>query len=206
VKANILLLAACVLCLPFAGCKSSVQTVTDAATNDAPAAHDTAQADETLDEVGTIGDGEPSLADTPSQPDASLPDTAGDVVADSAAVDTLGTDSGCSGWTTLKRLSPAEVADLIASSNPIVINVHTSYEGDIPGTDTSIPYSNVDAIEAYLNHDRCADVVLICFGGGMSQSAGNELVKRGYLRVRDLNGGMQAWQAAGYPLLKDGGS
>jgi rhodanese-related sulfurtransferase len=40
----------------------------------------------------------------------------------------------------------------------------------------------------------------------MSQSAGNELVKRGYLRVRDLNGGMQAWQAAGYPLLKDGGN
>ena len=83
--------------------------------------------------------------------------------------------------------------------------MYTSRTGDIPGTDTSIHYDNVDAIDAYLNHDHCADVVLVCLSGGMSQSAGNELIKRGYLRVRDLNGGMQAWQAAGYPLLKDGG-
>ena len=115
------------------------------------------------------------------------------------------TDAGCSGWTSLKRLTPAEVADLLATSDPIVINVHVPYAGDIPGTDTSIPYNNVDAIETYLNHDHCADVVLVCLSGGMSQSAGNELVKRGYLRVRDLNGGMQAWEAAGYTLLKDGG-
>jgi rhodanese-related sulfurtransferase len=114
-------------------------------------------------------------------------------------------EAGCSGWSTLKRLSPAEVADLLAASDPIVINVHIPYAGDIPGTDTSIPYNNVDAIEAYLNYDHCADVLLICMSGGMSQSAGNELVKRGYLRVRDLNGGMDAWQKAGYALLKDGG-
>ncbi len=116
-----------------------------------------------------------------------------------------GGDAGCSGWTSLARLSPAELSELLATTDPIVINVHIPYAGDIPGTDTSIPYDNVDAIEAYLNHDHCADVVLICLSGGMSQSAGNELIKRGYLRVRDLNGGMQAWQAAGYPLLKDGG-
>ena len=119
----------------------------------------------------------------------------------SAAVDT-----GCSGWTTLKRLPPAELADLMATSDPIVIDVHVPYGGDIPGTDTSIPYDQVDAIEAYLHDDHCADVVLVCMSGSMSQSAGNELVKRGYLRVRDLVGGMLAWQAAGYPLLKDGGT
>ncbi len=116
------------------------------------------------------------------------------------------TDAGCTGWTSLERLSPAELSDLLATTDPIVINVHIPYAGDIPGTDTSIPYNNVDAIETYLNHDHCADVVLICLSGGMSQSAGNELVKRGYLRVRDLNGGMEAWEAAGYPLLKDGGT
>ena len=115
-------------------------------------------------------------------------------------------DATCSGWTALKRLSAAELSSLLATSDPIVINVHYPYAGDIPGTDTSIYYDNVDAIEAYLHYDHCADVVLICLSGGMSQSAGNELVKRGYLRVRDLNGGMQAWEAAGYTLLKDGGS
>jgi rhodanese-related sulfurtransferase len=127
-------------------------------------------------------------------------------VAEIESVDTPAIDAGCNGWTTLKRLSPAELASLMATSDPIVINVHVPYEGDIPGTDTAIPFSQVDAVEAYLHDDHCADVVLVCMSGGMSQSAGNELIKRGYLRVRDLAGGMLAWQAAGYPLLKDGGT
>jgi rhodanese-related sulfurtransferase len=167
VKATILLLAVCVLCLPASGCKSSEDKAQDADMGETSTAPDAAQA---------ASDGSDQV------------------------------DAGCSGWTTLNRLSPAELSDLIATSNPIVINVHIPYEGDIPGTDTSIPYGDVDAIEAYLNHDHCAEVVLICLGGSMSQSAGNGLIKRGYLRVRDLNGGTKAWQAAGYPLLKDGGA
>ena len=139
-------------------------------------------------------------------------DLAADVpaVADAPRLDGSGgeasVDGACSGWTTLLRLSPVELSNLLATSDPIVINVHIPYAGDIPGTDTSIPYDNVDAIEAYLNGDKCADVVLVCLSGGMSLSAGNELIKRGYLRIRDLNGGMMAWQNAGYPLLKDGGT
>ena len=69
-----------------------------------------------------------------------------------------------------------------------------------------IPYNDVAALDAYLNGDHCADIILVCLSGGMSQSAGDGLVKLGYLRVHDLNGGMTAWQSAGYPLLKDGGS
>jgi rhodanese-related sulfurtransferase len=181
VKSNTLLLAACVLGLPLAGCKSGSEVAMDAALGDVPVAFDAAQPDAAPDE---------SAADMPG--------------VDQAAGETS-TEAGCSGWTTLQHLSPAELADLLATSNPIVINVHVPYAGDIPGTDTAIPYSNVDAIEAYLQYDRCADVVLVCLSGGMSQSAGNELIKRRYLRVRDLSGGMQGWQAAGHPLLKDGG-
>jgi rhodanese-related sulfurtransferase len=124
---------------------------------------------------------------------------------DTQSEDSVG-ETGCAGWTTLQHLSPADAANLIATSDPIVINVHIPYAGDIPGTDTDISYKNVDAIEAYLGYDHCADVLLVCESGGMSQSAGNELIKRGYLRVRDLNGGMSAWSSAGYPLLKDGGT
>lgn len=271
-KANHLLLAVCALFLPLAGCKSSGQTATDAATSDTSATPDAAQSDATQpdaalsdgaqpdaapDGIITIAEVAPSPADKPPQPDVNGPNAASDAPAETVAADArnqdavasndladdpasipakdattdlrapaadlaadlpaadgpgadrsaseTSSDAGCSGWTTLKRLSPAEVADLIATSNPIVINVHYPYAGDIPGTDTSIHYDNVDAIEAYLNHDHCADVLLVCLSGGMSQSAGNELIKRGYLRVRDLDGGMQAWQAAGYPLLKDGG-
>jgi rhodanese-related sulfurtransferase len=117
----------------------------------------------------------------------------------------VGGEAGCSGWTTLKHLSPTEVADLIATSNPIVIDVHTPYAGDIPGTDTSIPFDHVGDIDTYLHNDKCADVVLVCWSGGMSQAAGIALINLGYLRVRDLDGGMNAWLKAGYPLLMDGG-
>jgi len=218
VKAKYLLLATCPLFLLLAGCKSDSHEATDADANDVLPVRETGQLDAAPDEIGASGDATSNPADRPLQSDLDILDAATDVLseatdllavdkpgADESAIEP-GTDAGCSGWTTLLRLSPAEVASLIATSNPIVINVHVPYAGDIPGTDTSIPYSNVDAIETYLNHDRCADVVLVCMSGGMSQSAGNELIKRGYLRVRDLNGGMQAWQSAGYPLVKDGGS
>lgn len=115
-------------------------------------------------------------------------------------------DTGCAGWTTLQRISPAAAVELMAALDPIVINVHIPYEGHIPGTDTSIPYDDVDAIDAYLHQDHCAQILLVCKSGSMSKSAGDQLVKRGYLRVRDLTGGMVAWQASGYPLLKDGGT
>jgi phage shock protein E len=123
-----------------------------------------------------------------------------------ASLDMPPADAGCAGWNTLARLSPAAAADLMATIDPIVINVHIPYEGDIPGTDTSIPYNNVNAIDTYLRQDHCAEILLVCKGGGMSKSAGDQLIKLGYLRVRDLAGGMEAWTAAGYPLLKDGGT
>lgn len=207
VKANCLLLsAACALCLPclaLSGCRSDAQSPVDAAvTEDASAATDlsTPAVDGTAEVLTTVTETATAIADGPG--DASRDEAS---PADAPGYDTSG-EAGCDGWTALKRLSPAEVSDLLATTDPIVINVHIPYAGDIPGTDTSIPYNNVDAIEAFLNYDHCADVLLVCLTGGMSQSAGNELVKRGYLRVRDLNGGMQAWQAAGYTLLKDGGS
>ena len=214
----VLYLAITYLYLAIAGCKSDSPVATDAATTDAPATRDVPQPDAATDGFLAHPDLAPNPADAPSQPDVTLLDAASDLrasaldvavevaVADAPSSGEVSSDATCGGWTALKRLSAAEVSSLLATSDPIVINVHYPYAGDIPGTDTSIHYDNVDAIEAYLHYDHCADVVLICLSGGMSQSAGNELVKRGYLRVRDLNGGMQAWEAAGYTLLKDGGT
>lgn len=138
--------------------------------------------------------------------EAGRADTAADTRAADGAPDVAAADAGCTGWTTLARISPAAAVDLMAAIDPIVINVHVPYEGDIPGTDTSIPYDDVDALDTYLRQDHCAEILLVCKSGGMSKSAGDQLIKRGYLRVRDLAGGMQAWTAAGYPLLKDGGT
>ena len=200
-------MAACVLFLALPSCKSDPAATTDLdAASDAPWQPEVPSQDATTslpaDAAAVKVSGKDGASDlAPPAMDMNAMDTSVDL----PGRDTL-SDASCSGWSALKRLSPAEAADLLATSDPIVINVHIPYAGDIPGTDTSIPYNQVDAIETYLKHDPCADVLLVCLSGGMSQTAGNELVKRGYLRVRDLSGGMQAWQSAGYPLLKDGGT
>jgi rhodanese-related sulfurtransferase len=211
---------AIVLCL--AGCTSGSSPAEDAATDDGPAASDEPRSAANTDgSITPRNDGSVAASDLSTPADTSDGIVIADVrLADVATIadgsraegpapDVSGgdatADAGCAGWTTLQRLSPAQASELIASAIPIVINVHIPYEGDIPGTDVDIPYNDVDAIEAYLNYDHCADILLVCLSGGMSQSAGNQLIKRGYLRVRDINGGMSAWVAAGYPLLKDGG-
>jgi phage shock protein E len=128
--------------------------------------------------------------------------------ADAASDTSAGNDAapipdgaGCSGWSTLQRLSPQALHDLLGTLDPFLINVHCPYAGELPGTDTTIYFTSVDAIEAFVGYDHCADIVLTCLGGPMSQQAGSTLVSRGYQRVRDLQGGMTAWQAAGYQLV-----
>lgn len=134
--------------------------------------------------------------------DASVADATGDA-GDASAADAPGDAGPCDGaatWTTLQRLSPADLHALLQTDAAKIIDVHTPYAGALPGTAAHIVYTDVDAIESFLGHDRCAEVVLTCLGGPMSKSAGDALVARGYLRVRDLLGGMSAWSAAGYPL------
>jgi rhodanese-related sulfurtransferase len=209
------------LALALASCANNPPDASDAAASDAVTTRDVLQPDAGPDKTGGIADAAAGPADAPARQEVMGPDATDKVLQDAAVADSADRDvavasdaekdvapsgeAGCSGWTTLKHLSPAEVADLIATSNPIVINVHTPYAGDIPGTDTSIPFDHVNDIDTYLHGDKCANVVLICWSGGMSQSAGNALINLGYLRVSDLDGGMNAWQKAGYPLLMDGG-
>ena len=128
---------------------------------------------------------------------------AGDATAGDAPGDAQGDVGPCDGaatWTSLQRLAPADLHTLLQTDPAKIIDVHTPYAGALPGTAAHLVYTDVDAIEAFLGHDRCAEVVLTCLGGPMSKSAGDALVARGYLRVRDLLGGMSAWSTAGYPL------
>ena len=97
------------------------------------------------------------------------------------------------------RVSPEELRSTMREDEIVLVNTHVPFEGDIPGTDLSIPYDQIGR-----NLDRLPGkdekIALYCRSGTMSAAAAETLVRVGYDNVWDLEGGMIAWREAGYRL------
>lgn len=96
-------------------------------------------------------------------------------------------------------VNASELQTMLADKDFTFINVHIPFEGDIPGTDLSIPYDqiaqNLDKLP-----DKNAKIVLYCRSDRMSDIAAKVLVGLGYTNIYNLDGGMVDWEAAGLTI------
>jgi len=82
----------------------------------------------------------------------------------------------------------------------LLVNTHIPFEGNLPGTDLSVPFNETSDHLDLFPEDKDAEIVLYCLNDPMSRSAAEQLLAAGYRNVQILTGGMNAWQAAGLPL------
>ncbi len=99
------------------------------------------------------------------------------------------------------EITPAQAFDKI-QKGAFVLDVRTPQEWTQMriAKSTLVPLEELQNQLGSLPKDR--DIVVVCQSGGRSKEAQAMLQQAGFKRASSMAGGLDAWQAAGYPLEK----
>lgn len=116
-------------------------------------------------------------------------------------------ETGCREDEGYKDISPAELRSMLDDDETLMlIDVRTrpEYEsGHIPGVKKLIPVDDLESRIGELEEFKKKDVVLQCRSGARSARASAILLKNGFKRVFNLQGGIEAYKNAGFKIEKN---
>jgi rhodanese-related sulfurtransferase len=87
----------------------------------------------------------------------------------------------------------------------VLVDVRSAEEhlsGEIPGTDLNIDFRQIKARHRELGAQLDDHIVVYCQSGRRSNIAAETLADLGYTHVYNVNGSMNAWMEAGYPVAE----
>ena len=97
----------------------------------------------------------------------------------------------------LTTVTPADLNQAMQKEDIFLVDVHTPEQQHIKGTDSFIPYDEVEKYTEKLPQDKNAPIYLYCKAGPMGNAAAKKLHELGYQRLFNLDGGADAWKKAG---------
>ncbi|BAN21951.1 rhodanese domain protein [Caballeronia insecticola] len=103
-------------------------------------------------------------------------------------------------------ISAAEATTLINRRNAVVVDLRPAAEfakGHLPAA-RNIEFAEIQAKIGQIAKNKNNPVVLVCQTGQQSQRASRTVSEAGYAEVHVLEGGLDAWQKAGMPVVKQG--
>ena len=93
-----------------------------------------------------------------------------------------------------------ELQEIMDKGDITLINVHIPLEGNMQGTDLTIPFDEVENFLDLLPEDKDTKIVVYCRSGSMGDIASEKLADLGYTNISNLDGGYNVWKAMDLPF------
>lgn len=103
------------------------------------------------------------------------------------------------------NIKPAQVRDYLELQRPVFIDVRTPEEhaaGYIEKTDLLLDFKAADFKDKLSKLDRSGKYLIYCRSGHRSGLALAMMKDLGFAEYHDIEGGINAWMAAGLPVVK----